>query len=193
MHRKEKIVLSAIDLINEFGIHNLSTKEIARRLGISESTIFKEFPKKNDLVLAVLNQFSLYDNDIFSTAISSIENPKEAILFYIDSYMIYYENYPAITALEPAYDLLRGNVELESAAKRILLTRQGFVRQLIEAAQSAGIIRDDIDSEVIADLFAANWKGICLKWRIKEFNFSLRREIENTTKLLLDVFAYKNV
>ena len=44
--KRESIVLNAIDLIHEFGIHLVSTKEIAKRLGISESTVFKYFPKE---------------------------------------------------------------------------------------------------------------------------------------------------
>lgn len=189
VHRREKIILSAIDLINEFGILNISTKEIAKRLKISESTIFKQFPKKNDLVLTVLEQFSIYDNDIFTTATSPPRDPKEAILFYIDFYMTYYENYPAITALISAYEMLRGIPELESKAKEILIKRQGFMKQLIDAAQAAGLIRKNISSERLAGIFTATCKEICLRWRIMNFDFSLRQETANTMNLLLDAFS----
>ena len=189
IHRRESIVLNAIDLINEFGIHSVSTKEIARRLGISESTIFKYFPKKNDLIMAVLEQFSVYDNDIFNTAINTMSNPKEAILFCLDSYLAYYENYPAITAVFQAYDVLRGVPELEQKAKSIFQNRLAATKKLIEEAQSAGVISSLVDADSLADIATALLRGICLKWRMFNFDFPLKQKAMQEFNMLFDAFS----
>lgn len=194
IHKRESIILNAIYLIHEFGIHSVSTKEIAKRLSISESTIFKYFPKKNDIFLAILEQFSIYDNDIFCTSIkkASQKTPKEAIMFYIDSYAAYYENYPEITSLIQAYELFRGISELETKAKDISLSRFESIRYLIKKAQESNSITKDIDAEVLANMIYSICMGICLKWRIKGFKFSLRNETIETINLLLEAFSQKN-
>lgn len=189
VHRKESIVFTAIDFIHEFGIQSVSTKEIAKRLGISESTIFKHFPKKNDLLMAVLDQFSLYDNDIFRTAISKKKDPREAITFFIDSYTGYYENYPAITALVQAYDVFRSIPELKEKAIGIVFHRLECMEKLVLAAQESGELRDDTDSALLAEMLISTCRGISLRWRMKEHGFSLREETLKAVRMLLDAFS----
>ncbi len=189
IHRRESIILNAMELMNEFGIRFVSTKEIAKRLEISESTIFKHFPKKNDLFMALLEQYSLYDNDILCTAKTKKKDAKEAIIFYIKTYTLYYENYPAITALIQAYDVFRGIPELEDKAKQIHLNRLEGIKKLIEIGQDTNVICKKIDKEVLADIITSTYIGICVKWRMQGFNFSLSQEAIQAVNILLDAFG----
>lgn len=187
--RKESILLNTIDVINEAGIHSVSTKEVAKRSGVSEGTVFKYFPKKNNLIYAVLEHYSQYDNDIFDTARKRGESPREAIIFYIDSYMTYYENYPAITVVTQSYDLLRSIPGLDDKVKSIFNNRLRFMRELIEDAQKAGVISKNANSEDLADILTATCRGICLKWRMNSFGFPLREKILDAVVMLLDAFG----
>ena len=54
LNRKDSIVITAIEIMSELGIHGLTTKEIARRQGISEGTIFRYFRSKNEIILSML-------------------------------------------------------------------------------------------------------------------------------------------
>jgi AcrR family transcriptional regulator len=53
LHRRERIILTAIDIINELGIQGLSIREVAKREAIATSSIFSHFKSKNELILAV--------------------------------------------------------------------------------------------------------------------------------------------
>lgn len=189
MYRKESIVLNTIDVINEFGVHSVSTKEVAKRMGVSEGTIFKHFPKKNNLIHAVLEHYSQYDDDIFITSRTNKIHPKEAIIFYVDSYMTYYENYPAITAITQAFDVLRYIPELEDKAKSIFNSRLRFMKELVEEAQKRGVICKDADSDELADILTSTCRGICLKWRMNNFSFPLKEKTLNAVCMLLDAFS----
>ena len=70
LNRKESIVLTTIDLIDKYGIHQISTREIAKHQTITEGAIYKHFSNKNDLLLEVLIFFSKFDSDLFLTASS---------------------------------------------------------------------------------------------------------------------------
>lgn len=184
--RKEYIILYAVELIHENGIHNVSTKEIAKRLNISEALIFKRYPKKSDLYLAVLEHFSFYDKDMFYTAMEKNQNPMDALRFFIHSYMIYYENYPAITSVYQAYDSFKGDEVLDQKATSIFFQRIRYLTDMIQAAKINNLIREDIDSESIATIISSIIQGICLKWRLSNFNFSLREKTLEATDLVLE-------
>ena len=184
--RKDYIILHAIELIDENGIHNVSTKEIAKRLKISEGLIFKLFPKKSDLMLAVLDHFCFYDRDMFYSALNKNENALEAIRFYVNSYMIYYENYPAMTAVYQAYDTLKGDVILEQRVNEIYFNRINYLTKMVEKAKESALISETIDAENIAVMIASINRGLSLKWRLSKYSFSLREKAAWSTNLILE-------
>lgn len=51
---QRKIIEAAVRTFAEQGFHGTATREIARRAGVAEATIFKYFPTKRDLLLGVL-------------------------------------------------------------------------------------------------------------------------------------------
>lgn len=186
---KEFIVITAIDLIHENGINNVSTKEIAKRLGISEGLIFKIFSKKNDLILAVLDHFSLYDKDMFQTVLDKCEDAVEAILFYFNKFLLYYENYPAITAVIQLIDLKCGIPQIEERSKEIYLCRIEHLKQLVLRAQKEGKLNQSVEPEIAADLLYSAFRGICMKWRLMNFEFSLKDRTNQAIQLLLKALA----
>ncbi|MFZ5986044.1 MAG: TetR/AcrR family transcriptional regulator [Bacillota bacterium] len=191
LHRKETIIFTAIDVINEFGIQNVSTKEIAKRLCISEATIFKHYKTKNDLLLAVLDHYSQYDSDIFASSRERMENPLEALKFYVKAYIEYYENYPSITAITLAYDIMACDPELGDKIKGIFFKRTSFLRELVEAAKKADQFHPDTDTEKLADIILGSIRLICLKWRLNQYSFSLKEYTFSTLQMVLDAFGIK--
>lgn len=187
--KKEFVVLTAIDLINEKGINNVSTKVIAKRIGISESLIFKIYPKKYDLFIAVLDFFSLYDKDMFQTALEKYENALEGLQFFVNKYLQYYENYPAITSVYQLLDSQTGFEQIDGRSKEINKNRLDYIKQLAERAQLAGQIDQEIDIDIAADILYSCVKGMCVKWRAEEFKFPLLERTNQVLELLFKAFC----
>lgn len=188
MFKRDKILFTAIDVISEFGMQGVSTKEIARRIGISEGIIFKYFPKKSDLLAAVLDCFSLYDNDIYATAKGM--NPIEAIIYIVNSFSIYYENYPAITAVYQAFYIFWNDPELGYKIKEIFKKRDEYIKKLVEAAIEDNLIKKDTDSSSLAVIINSTIRGIYLKWRLENYTFSLKEEVFKSVNMLLTAFKF---
>jgi AcrR family transcriptional regulator len=186
LHRKERLILSTIDIIEELGIQGLTTREIAKRQGVSEATIFRHYRNKNELLLAVLDYYIQYDADIKqSTQLNGLK-PLEAIRFLITTYAVYYENYPAITAITQIYDVLRYDAELADKIREIQQNRTIVLSQIINKAQKAGEIPDEADCEIIAEMITGFFREICFNWRLKNYQFSLKERIEKALDILLD-------
>lgn len=185
IHTKEKIILESINVIHEFGIHSLSTREVARRIGITEPAIFKHYKTKSDLILAILDHFSQYDADILQSISTRKVSPLEAIRESVDTIGSYYSNYPAITALTQNYDILQNDVIYKEKVKFILNTRTNFVSEMIEKAKQIGDIRKEIDSHSMGIAIVGTLRELCLHWRMNEYNFSLRDAMISSVETLL--------
>jgi Transcriptional regulator len=186
IHRKDRLVITAVDILDELGIQGLSTREIARREGVSEATLFRHFQNKNDLLAAVLDFFSQFDYDIFQSIQIKQFSPCEAIFYVVNSVTEYYENYPAITSILQSFDVLSNVPELAEKIKSIFEKRIDALKKLIDEAINIGEIRCAIDSENLACIISGFCREICLKWRLEKYEFSLKEKTLSTLEMFLD-------
>ncbi len=186
LHRKESLIITAIDIIDDMGIQGLSTREIAKREGVSEATLFRHYSNKKELLKAVLDYFCKFDYDIFQSARLMKLKPCDSIRFFVKLSVEYYENYPAITSIMQVFEAIRYDTELEDKIKEIMNNRIGFMKQLIEEAKEEGELSKSINSEDLADLISGLCREICLKWRINGRNFSLKERTMETLDMVLN-------
>ncbi|NTW05841.1 MAG: TetR/AcrR family transcriptional regulator [Peptococcaceae bacterium] len=189
LHRKQKIIYTTIDVIDEYGIHDISTKEIAKRQKIAESTIFKHFPKKSNLLLEVLDHYSQYDQDIILSSRERIDNPKEAMLFFVKAYAEYYQNYPAITSITLSYDVLAHDNDLREKIEEIYYRRKDFIRELVMAAKAVEQLYAGLDENILTEIIFGSFTAVCLEWRFSKYSFSLKDRIMLTTETIFDAFG----
>ncbi|SHO53265.1 TetR/AcrR family transcriptional regulator [Anaerocolumna xylanovorans] len=186
LHRRDRLIITTIDLIDELGIQGLSTKEIAKREEVSEATLFRHFKNKNDLLAAVLDYFAKFDEDIFQSARYRKANPKEAILFFVSLSTEYYENYPAITAIIQILDVLRYDPELKSKVETIYFQRLKYITLLVKDAKIKGYLREDTDAEAVGDIISGLCREVILMWRMEGKKFPLKERTVSALQLLLD-------
>jgi AcrR family transcriptional regulator len=191
IHRKESLILTAVEIINELGVQGLSTREIARRQGVSEGTIFRHYKTIADLMLGVLDHYSQYDNDIMVTARQKKENPLEAIIYFISAYAEYYENYPEIIAISQNYDVFACDPNLQEKIKDIYNNRIIFLNELIEEGKKQGRFSPDLESEKLTNIILGSFNSIGKKWRFNDENFELKEYSISTIQMILDAFSVK--
>ncbi len=185
--RKERIILTAIEIISDLGFQGLSTKEITKRQDISDGTLYKHFRSKNDIVLGILDFYSKFDESIKESIEMSKLSSKESISFFLRMLTEYYENYPAITALSIIQETLEHEENIGDKSKQIYEDRIKVIMHYLEKGIKSGEIRKDIDSEILTDIILGSFREIILKWRMSKFEFSLKEKVMKTLETILSV------
>lgn len=67
MKRKDKILEVALHLFNKRGVSEVGVREIAREIDISAGNLSYHFPKKEDIIVELLNRMSSKNNEIYSS------------------------------------------------------------------------------------------------------------------------------
>lgn len=191
LNRREGIIISTIETLNEVGLQNLSTKLIAKREGVSEGTLFRHFSSKTEIMIAVIDHFSQFDDAIIETSINRKLSPIDTIRYFVCAYAEYYENYPAITAIVQAYDSLMCDPQLYDKVRGIIAKRSDFILKNIKYAQENGTINATINGELLEDLITGGSTDICLKWRIEKFDFSIKDRTLAMLQIVLQAFSDK--
>jgi len=185
--RKDNIILAAIEIISEDGIHGLSTKKIAARQGISESLLYKHFNSINDVLVAVVKSFSRYDMMIINTVRKRDITYKEKIIAYIGPIVELYQNYPPLASIMLNYETLLNYKHTRQLIKGIINTRKGFVKSVIEKAQAEGEMNNNLTSQELADIINGVISDMVLRWKISGYVFNLKEDVLATIGKVLDL------
>lgn len=116
-------------------------KEIADLAGVGVGTLYRHFPKRSDLVKAVVES-GIDTIAEYGATVSATHQPAEALRLWIDQYTEFLGTKrglaPALHSGDPAFDGLAG----------YFLERVGPVLAgLLDAAETDGAIRSDITAE----------------------------------------------
>ncbi|MFL0248066.1 TetR/AcrR family transcriptional regulator [Candidatus Clostridium stratigraminis] len=184
--RKESIVITAIEIIDELGIHELSTREIARRQGVSDASLYRHFNSKQDILLEVLDYYSNYDTFIINTIEQKNTPFKEKIIQFFKSYAEYYENYPAIIAVGLSHSVFLYDKLLSNKFNHILDTRSKFLQKLISSGQIENSINKKITVDILCHILQGTFNDITLNWRINGCSFPLKEKIIESMEMVLN-------
>lgn len=185
LKRKEKIIITAIDLFDEAGINGLTTKEIARRQNITEPAIYKQFSSKKDIVMAILDRSALFDELIENTMVDNNIVGKEGILYFFRAYAEYFQNYPQITTPMFSFDMFHYDVDLQQRMEDIINARReilfGFVVKGIENKE----FPEGTDPQAFTDaLFGVIWSTTFI-WQMGGCAFNLKDRIMKAVNSIL--------
>jgi AcrR family transcriptional regulator len=191
LRRKEKVIITAIEILDETGINGLTTKEIARRHNVSEPAIYKQFESKKDIVLSILDQFAQFDEFIRNTVLENSMNFKEGILYLAKTYAEYYQNYPEIATVMFSFDVFRYDEATNSRMKNIVFGRYELLARLIKAAVERGEVPENTDVDALGDtIFDVIWSNIFL-WKMNDCSYELKKRVIKSVEMILEIMLNK--
>lgn len=152
--RRQEILRTAIEVFAEYGFHGSSVREIAARVGMSETGLTHHFGGKAALLAAVIEQRDVEDAvpvatlaDVRDLVAKNAERPGVVALFTVLSA-------EATAPAHPAHDFFANRY----ASVRARLA--GYIRQ----AQRDGTVRPDVDPARAAQILTAVMDGLQVQW-----------------------------
>ena len=149
---RERLLEAAVAALEEVGLE-VGVAEIARRAGVGPATLFRHFPTKDHLILAVVERrFARFSAELQDCLADP--DPWEGFVR-----MLRFGS-ELSTSDDGIYEAI---VAQEFARKRMLEMRDEMlaaVAALLRRAQNAGVVRDDITPEDVPFLFGAAGQAI---------------------------------
>lgn len=135
----------AVRAFNESGYDATSMGALADRLGLSKSAIYHHFASKEALLEEALHEGLGALEAVLSEPGATAGRASERLVFVLDrAVQVLVERLPYVTLLLR----LRGNTPVERAALERRREFDRAVTALVDAAQDAGEIRDDLDPRI---------------------------------------------
>jgi AcrR family transcriptional regulator len=186
LKRKEKILITVVQILDEKGIKGLTTREIARRQGITEPVIYKHFKNKKDILSTIITEFSSFDESIINTIRENNMKFRDAVMYYAQSYSTYYENYPEMITLMYSFDIFRYDEDLNEKMVGIIGRRYDFIVSLVKE----GFEKKEIETRLNPYDFAGIISNIIwmtiYNWKLEEREWNLNGRMSKKLEFILN-------
>ncbi len=176
--RKAEIVSAAIRLAAELGPDRVTTQRIADEVGLTQPGIFRHFPAKTDIWVAVGEWIapSPSAQDVKGGFASASADPAQQVRDMVSRFLSGIARHPAIPAILFSRELHAENEQLRAHFEKVMTGRRTKFTRLIEQAQVAGQLSKAIAPADLAALVLALIQGLAMRWSLENRGFDLEAE-----------------
>lgn len=151
--RQEQIKQAVLDIIFTDGLKNLSTRNLAKKIGMSEGAIFRHFPTKQDIILSIMKDVQ----DEFIGSLRSIANselnPEKRLNDFICETVGYLTKNKGITMLLFSEASHNNDEVLKTNLRQIFNNQKMLVSKIIIDGIALGQWDETIAVENVAMLY----------------------------------------
>lgn len=174
--RKVQIVAEVLRIADEIGPDRLSTTDVARAIGISQPAIFRHFPTKSALWLAVAEDIGARLQRDWAAAEAAADGPRARLKALINAQLVAIAETPALPSILFSRELQVENHALRDVFRGLLAAFQGRLVAAISDLQAAGDLSREVNPEDIAILLTSLVQGVAIRWTLGARGFSLVHE-----------------
>ncbi len=192
--RKQEIIAASLRVIEKKGFHNLTMKNIAREVGITEPGIYRHFKKKQDILTAILDGFKIDVIKGMERSMDDRREPLDAIVALYGSTLRRFQKNPLLTTAIFSEEVFRDNKKLAGMVLSIMEITQGSLQKIIRSGQANGIIDPGQSDEQLSLIIMGAYRILVTKWRLTGLSFDIVAEGERlgeTIKVLMAAPAKK--
>jgi len=171
--RQVQIINAAIKLMGEGGIQLLTTKNLAREVGVSEPALYRHFSNKVDILQQVLSYLRLRIVQRLKDITSSELSPPEKLRELVSRQFAAFTSRPEIVVVLLSEGLYQNNRELSSLVFSIMQESSSFYLQVIRDGQASGEFRNDIPAERIAFMIMGSMRFCVIQWHLSGNSYDL--------------------
>jgi len=180
--RKEEVFMIISQIIAEKGLSEVSTVEVAKRLGVSQPAIYKYFKNKDEMIVYFLEHLKDQLEEVLKKASRGKTTREKLKLIYKEHFKLIEKTriLPRVIFSDVVY---LGNPDKKKALKEAILGYKKGITEIIKEGIEKGEVVD-IDPEIGARFFIGTIIASTLTWMLNDMKFKLSGEVDRLMKNL---------
>lgn len=165
--RQIEIMEAASLRIDKFGIQELTIKNLAADLSLSEAALYRHFKSKNEILLGLLTYFILEMSGRIANIMDDKETHPSGILKNIfASQLNTFVEKPAIVSVIFSEGIFQFNKELKEKVSALMALMQKNIHTIIEKGQKEGVYGKLLGPGPITTIIMGSMRMVVLKWKL---------------------------
>jgi AcrR family transcriptional regulator len=184
--RKRQIVETVLELVAALGTQAVSFQLIADAIGVSQPAVFRHFPTKEAVWLAVMDWLEEQLVAIFSAVDEEASQPALIVLGRMFlGHVRLIERYPALAKLVFSDHLRLQYPSLQARFGRIHKAYSARLRAVLDRAKAEGTVCGSLDSKDAATTFLSLIQGLGFQFAIARLPIALVPDAERVFTIYL--------
>lgn len=184
--RQIEIMEAATLRIDQFGIQELTIKNLSADLNLSEAALYRHFKSKNDILLGLLTYFILEMNDRISQIMSNDnQHPSDILKQIFTSQLNTFVKKPAIVSVIFAEGIFQFNKELLNKVSEMMALMQTNINLLVSKGQEQGVYSNVLGKDALTTIIMGSMRMVVLKWKLSGNTSNLVKDGTNVLNGLL--------
>ena len=182
--RQTEIIEAANHLILNDGLEGLTTKNLAKKIGITEAALYRHFPSKLEILLAMITYFERRAVGLLQDILSSQLNGFDKIHQILRTRVLDFQKNPATMVVILSEEIFPNESELSRKVSELIQMNQKAITELLQSAQNENVIRKDTSAEQLFFILLGSFRFLVTRWRLTGFQFDLVNEFEKVWSVL---------
>lgn len=190
--RQQEIINAAIQIIARQGFQELTTKQIAETVGVSEAALYRHFDSKTDLIHKILEYFQSLAHEAMGTIHTDISDPMEQVkAFMMNRYKLFMEN-PDLAKVMFSEEIFQNDRSLAEHNLTIMHIHRDQLLKSIRNAQEKQEIRTDVEAIQLFRIVVGSMRLLVTQWQLCGYEFNLQDEGEKLWQSIYKLIIQEN-
>jgi TetR/AcrR family transcriptional regulator len=187
--RKQQIVETVLELVAAHGTEAVSVQLVADAIGVTQPAVFRHFPIKEAMWLAVMDWLEQRLVAIYSAADDSGQAGLVVLSRMFLEHVKLIERYPALAKLVFSDHLRLEYPSLQARFGKLHKAYAARLAAVIDRAKSDGAVGDAVAAKVAATMFLSLIQGLGFQFAIARLPVRLSAEAEGVLALYLQAIT----
>jgi len=187
--RQLEILEAAGAILNEEGVGGLTTKNLAKRVGFTESALYRHYASKEEILAALLQHLhaSMVERLRPIAAMTEVA-PDERLRRLFGSQLEYLAERPHFLVAIFSDGLLKYSPAIRDSMLQIMAIMRSTVLSIIQDGQKAEVFVDHIPAEELTHILMGSFRLLMLQRRMEDFTLNVKivenQHVENLISLI---------
>ncbi len=184
-NRQLEIIEAAGKLLTTSGVSGLTIKNLAKEMGFSESALYRHFPGKEEIIVAMLIYLADNIDQRLQSAVSRQDSPGAKLQRMFESHIEFFKEHPHFVVAVFSDGLMEESQSINGAIMRIMNANIKHLMPIILEGQQKGVFTNAIPTEELLHIVMGALRLQMYKWRVANFQFDLKRSGNNIIQAIL--------
>jgi AcrR family transcriptional regulator len=181
--RQEQIAEAALSLVSGHGLRKVSVANVARRVGIVPSGIYRHFRNKEEILDSVLDLIRKKLQANVRAASREALDPLEQLRRILNSHIRMIRDNQGIPRIIFSQEIYEGRPEREARVYRAIQEYLRQVEDIIRQGQKKGQIRKELDPATLSMMFLGLIQPAAILWHLSQGGFDVTKHGEKAWKI----------
>jgi len=181
-NRQDEIVATALQLISNEGIQELTMKKIAAAIGITEPALYRHFASKSRILSAVVDKLAAARSALLTEAALRGPDVESMVTSFFVGHARLFTQEPAMTVILFSEDLFRNDAELSDRVAMVIADTKERIESALSSGVASGLLRTDLDLPTATLLLVGGFRQLVSSWRLNGYRFQLEEQTDHFVK-----------